>query len=282
MRGLLVQSAAELLQLAPVELVPSQMKRGRDSVNDGDRRLELVGGDRDEVALHAVDVAELVQRVLELLVAVRLVDEDGRHPAERREQLELVGTEFELAAGVVEDQEAEAARLDTERYGDDRADAEALPDLVRHRRLRLCVADEERPPLDESALEERKLVDPEPLLAGPGDVLLDDREHRPLFWVVADEHGALESEQLPYLGTDPVEQCTDVVGRSPHGSSELVEGAKLRRKPGRLRSIDATAPQAAAVQGGGGPRGGGSSSTYVRSEERRVGKEGRSRWSPDP
>jgi hypothetical protein len=54
-------------------------------VDDGERRPQLVGGNRDEVALHTIDVSQLVERALELRIAVALVDEDGCDPSERRQ-----------------------------------------------------------------------------------------------------------------------------------------------------------------------------------------------------
>src|ERR671935_784640 len=124
--AVLVQRVAELGQLLLRELVTAKVEGRADPVNDGGGCAQLVGGEGDEVALHAVD-AQL------LLVYERTLKEGGGQDADRRQAGAGGLVEVERRAAAIGAEEAQTAALAHERQRHEPAGTELVGDLERDR-----------------------------------------------------------------------------------------------------------------------------------------------------
>jgi hypothetical protein len=64
--AVLVERLAKVGELLGAEVVPAEVERRRDSVDDRDRRSQLMGRERDELRLELVELLQLGEPRLEL------------------------------------------------------------------------------------------------------------------------------------------------------------------------------------------------------------------------
>ena len=122
---LLRQHAAQLVTLLRRQVGLTFVERPHRAVDRRGRSPELVRGERRELALQLVQPPQVA-------LLDRPLEERGDERAERRQQLDLRLVEREDLAALIARQEAETPPVADQRHDDERADAEAAGDSLRH------------------------------------------------------------------------------------------------------------------------------------------------------
>src|SRR5215218_4557329 len=133
-RRLLCEHATQLAALLIRKLVLALVQRPHRPVDRASRRTQLVGGERDELALQFVEATQLA-------VLDRLLEETGDESPERGQQVDLGLVENKTLSALVAGHEAEAAAVRGERHDHEGAQPEVPCDPLWHRRLGARILD---------------------------------------------------------------------------------------------------------------------------------------------